>query len=166
MVEIAGKKVVLGELSFNDSIAVDSRIPSDENGMPSSTALSKIYALASIKSVDGVVVRPTANDVEWNSTASLFSAMDGFALANAYNEAFPVLVGEALKKRVERSGIAEIAGLMVASKGGVSWDRGLAMTRSEFNEATLGIALAHGHDVDWETLEVRATEAAPARHSK
>lgn len=96
-VEIAGKKVVIKELTFDDSLAVDSKIPANDEGMPSGIALSKVYALASVQSVDGVPLRPAANEGEWRRGAAMFSAMDGFALAKAYNDAFPSPTGADLK---------------------------------------------------------------------
>ena len=96
-VEVAGRSIVLRELTFEDSLAVDSRVPTDENGIPSGTALAKVYALASIQSIDGIHCRPAAGGVEWNQAAAMFSAMDGFALAKAYNDAFPPITGDVLK---------------------------------------------------------------------
>lgn len=96
-VEVAGHKIVLQELTFEDSLAVDSRIPTNEDGIPSGTALSKVYALASIQSIDEIACRPAASEVDWKMAISMFSAMDAFALAKAYSDAFPAPVGQALK---------------------------------------------------------------------
>lgn len=48
---------------------------------------------------------------------------------------------------------------MVASKGGVSYDRALSMTHTELTEISMALALAHGAEVDWDTLNVRPPQA-------
>jgi hypothetical protein len=40
--------------------------------------------------------------------------------------------------------------LMVASKGGVSFEKALKMTRREAKELGFALAIAHGGEVNWE----------------
>ena len=48
---------------------------------------------------------------------------------------------------------------MVASKGGISYEKACKMTRAEITEISMALALAHGGQVDWETLNVRPPKA-------
>ncbi len=96
-VMVGKKRVELVELSLADSLAVDPNIPTDDNGVPSPLALSKIYALAAVRKVDDVSVNPTAGEAEFQRVVRMFTAMEGFQLAQKYSDAFPTEVGEELK---------------------------------------------------------------------
>jgi hypothetical protein len=96
-VKVGNKEVVFKELTFEESLAVDGLIPANDEGMPSPIAISKIYALAAVQSIDGVVMRPAAGGVEWKQGLSMFSASEAFQLAKAYNEAFPTATGDEQK---------------------------------------------------------------------
>lgn len=44
---------------------------------------------------------------------------------------------------------------MVASKGGVSYDRAMSMTKAQLREMSFALAKAHGAEIDWEDLTIR-----------
>ena len=87
--KIGDKEIEIRELSFDESIAVDRYVPLDEDGTPSPLALLKIYAIASVRKVNGELLFPTGGKVQFMRVSGMFSAADAFTLAKEYNLMFP-----------------------------------------------------------------------------
>lgn len=97
-VTVGKKKIELVELTFEESLAVDKYIPSDDDGIPSTVSIQKIYALAAVRKIDGVPINPTGGELDWKLAMSKFTATEAFVLLKAFNESFGGDVkGEALK---------------------------------------------------------------------
>jgi len=86
---IGDKTIELQELTFDESIAVDSYVPANEDGAPSPIALLKIYAIAAVRKINNEPLFPTAGRVQWRRVAEKFSAADAFTLSKEYNAMFP-----------------------------------------------------------------------------
>lgn len=86
---IGDKTIDLQELTFDESIAVDSYVPANEDGSPSPIALLKIYAIAAIRRINGEPVFPATGKVQYRRVAERFTAADAFTLSKEYNGMFP-----------------------------------------------------------------------------
>ena len=86
---IGDKEIELQELTFDESISVDSYVPVNEDGAPSPIALLKIYAIAAVRKINGEPLYPATGKVQYRRVAEKFSAADAFTLAKEYNLMFP-----------------------------------------------------------------------------
>jgi hypothetical protein len=106
-VKIGDMQVEIAELSFKDSLAVDSLIPMMEiidkrtgkpTSVPSAIAMGKIYALATVRKIDGELLFPCGGPVQFERVAQRFTANEAFELMGAVDSAFGEnTVGEELK---------------------------------------------------------------------
>lgn len=86
---IGDKEIELQELTFDESIAVDSYVPVNEDGAPSPIALLKIYAIAAVRKINGEPLYPATGKVQYRRVAEKFTAADAFTLSKEYNLMFP-----------------------------------------------------------------------------
>ena len=88
-IKVGRHDVVIQEISTSDSLAVDSFIPLDaDTGMPSSVSMTKVYAIAAVRSIDGTPYNPLASRVDFDAVCDTLTPWETIKIVDLYDKAF------------------------------------------------------------------------------
>lgn len=88
-IKIGQHDVTIQEITTRDSLAVDCYVPVDEEtGMPSSVSMTKVYALAAIRAIDGVPYNPLSSKVDFDAVAEAISPWECLKIVELYDKSF------------------------------------------------------------------------------